>query len=53
MSFVRGGLQDLSISRSGSSWGIPFPWDPNHVIYVWVDALLNYATAIGFGADEA
>jgi len=53
VSFVKGGLQDLSISRSGSDWGIPVPWDPSHVIYVWVDALLNYITAPGFGADEA
>ena len=52
VSFVRGGLQDLSISRSGSSWGIPVPWDPTHVIYVWVDALLNYITAPGFGTDD-
>jgi methionyl-tRNA synthetase len=52
VSFVKGGLQDLSISRSGSSWGIPVPWDPSHVIYVWVDALLNYITAPGFGEDE-
>jgi methionyl-tRNA synthetase len=52
VSFVKGGLQDLSISRSGSSWGIPVPWDTSHVIYVWVDALLNYITAPGFGADE-
>jgi len=51
VSFVRGGLQDLSISRSGTDWGIPLPWDPKHVVYVWVDALLNYATAIGFGTD--
>src|SRR2546428_2343175 len=42
VSFVRGGLQDLSISRSGTDWGIPLPWDPGHVVYVWVDALLNY-----------
>ncbi len=52
VAFVRGGLQDLSISRSGTDWGIPLPWDPNHVVYVWVDALLNYATAVGFGADD-
>jgi methionyl-tRNA synthetase len=52
VSFVRGGLQDLSISRSGTDWGIPLPWDPGHVVYVWVDALLNYATAIGLGTDE-
>jgi methionyl-tRNA synthetase len=51
VSFVTGGLQDLSISRSGTDWGIPLPWDPKHVVYVWVDALLNYATAVGFGTD--
>lgn len=51
VSFVAGGLQDLSISRSGTDWGIPLPWDPKHVVYVWVDALLNYATAVGFGTD--
>ncbi|WP_182447668.1 methionine--tRNA ligase [Streptacidiphilus sp. PB12-B1b] len=49
--FVEQGLQDLSISRSTFDWGIPVPWDPGHVIYVWVDALLNYATAVGYGAD--
>jgi methionyl-tRNA synthetase len=53
VAFVRSGLRDLSISRSGSDWGIPVPWDPKHVIYVWVDALLNYITAPGFGSDEA
>jgi methionyl-tRNA synthetase len=52
VSFVAGGLQDLSISRSGSTWGIPLPWDSGHVIYVWVDALLNYITAPGFGTDD-
>ncbi|GAA3914701.1 methionine--tRNA ligase [Microbacterium invictum] len=51
-SFVRSGLKDLSISRSTFDWGIPLPWDESHVIYVWVDALLNYATAIGYGRDE-
>ena len=51
VSFVSGGLEDLSISRSGTDWGIPLPWDPKHVVYVWVDALLNYATAVGFGTD--
>jgi methionyl-tRNA synthetase len=49
--FVEGGLQDLSISRSTFDWGIAVPWDPTHVIYVWIDALLNYATAVGWGAD--
>ncbi len=52
VSFVQGGLRDLSISRSGSDWGIPVPWDPTHVIYVWVDALLNYITAPGFGTGD-
>ncbi len=52
MSFVRGGLRDLSISRSTFKWGIPVPDDPGHVIYVWLDALSNYITAIGYGSDE-
>jgi methionyl-tRNA synthetase len=51
VSFVRSGLKDLSISRSAFDWGITVPWDSSHVIYVWVDALLNYATAVGFGND--
>src|SRR5207253_1025202 len=51
VSFVQGGLQDLSVSRAAGVWGIPVPWDPKHVVYVWVDALLNYITADGFGAD--
>jgi methionyl-tRNA synthetase len=49
--FVEQGLQDLSISRSSFDWGIPIPWDAKHVLYVWIDALLNYATAVGYG-DE-
>jgi len=52
ISFVRGGLRDLSISRSTFSWGIPVPDDPKHVIYVWLDALANYITAIGFGSSH-
>jgi methionyl-tRNA synthetase len=52
LSFVKGGLQDLSISRTSFSWGIPIPWDPKHVMYVWVDALQNYITAAGFGSDQ-
>jgi len=47
MSFVRGGLQDLSISRSTLDWGIKVPGDPSHVMYVWIDALNNYVTATG------
>ena len=53
ISFVRSGLKDLSISRSAFDWGITVPWDPSHVIYVWVDALLNYATAVGYGLDAS
>ncbi|WP_210479480.1 methionine--tRNA ligase [Naasia sp. SYSU D00948] len=52
MSFVRQGLADLSISRSSFDWGIQIPWDPQHVVYVWFDALLNYITAIGYGRDD-
>jgi methionyl-tRNA synthetase len=50
-SFVDQGLQDLSISRSTFEWGVPIPWDPKHVMYVWVDALQNYLTAAGWDAD--
>src|SRR5450631_1487582 len=52
LSFVRGGLRDLSISRSTFSWGIPVPDDPKHVVYVWLDALANYITALGYGSDD-
>jgi methionyl-tRNA synthetase len=52
LSFVRSGLRDLSISRSTFSWGIPVPDDPKHVIYVWLDALANYITAIGYGSKD-
>ncbi len=51
ISFLEGEVQDLSISRSTFDWGIPVPWDTEQVIYVWFDALLNYATAVGLG-DE-
>ena len=51
IAFVRGGLRDLSISRTSFQWGIPVPGDPKHVIYVWLDALANYITAIGYGSD--
>src|SRR6202046_5230165 len=53
LSFVSGGLRDLSISRSTFSWGIPVPDDPKHVIYVWLDALANYITALGYGQSHA
>ncbi len=54
ISFVRGGLQDLSVSRlkTSVSWGVPVPDDPAHTMYVWFDALTNYITAIGFGNEE-
>jgi methionyl-tRNA synthetase len=48
---LEGGLLDVSISRAGQSWGIPLPWDPSSVVYVWVDALINYASAVGLGHD--
>ena len=48
ISFVEGGLQDLSVSRTSFRWGIPVPDDPDHVIYVWLDALTNYITALGY-----
>jgi methionyl-tRNA synthetase len=52
ISFVRSGLKDLSVSRTSFSWGIPVPGDEKHVIYVWFDALANYATAVGYGSDD-
>ncbi|RLV56569.1 methionine--tRNA ligase [Aeromicrobium phragmitis] len=51
ISFVKRGLKDLSISRSTFDWGIPVPWDDEHVMYVWIEALLNYVTAAGYGVD--
>jgi len=52
LSFVEGGLRDLSVSRTTFSWGIPVPGDEKHVIYVWIDALTNYLTAAGFPDQE-
>ncbi len=52
MSILKSGLKDLSITRTTLKWGIPMPDDPEHVIYVWVDALINYVSAIGYGEDE-
>ena len=52
MSFVEAGLKDLSVSRTNIRWGIPFPGRPGHVVYVWLDALSNYVTALGFGAGD-
>lgn len=51
ISFVRGGLKDLSVTRTTVKWGIPVPGDEKHVIYVWLDALVNYISAIGYGSD--
>ena len=51
LGFIRGGLQDFSMSRTSISWGVPLPWDPKHVAYVWADALFNYCTAVGYGDD--
>jgi methionyl-tRNA synthetase len=53
LSFVRGGLNDLSISRTSFSWGIPVPGDEKHVMYVWLDALVNYLTAAGYPDESA
>ncbi|MCD4814573.1 methionine--tRNA ligase [bacterium] len=50
---VKGGLQDISISRATAKWGIPFPNDDSHIIYVWFDALINYISALGFPQDMA
>ncbi|MCI1666155.1 MAG: methionine--tRNA ligase [Atopobiaceae bacterium] len=52
VSFVEGGLKDLSISRTSFDWGIPLPFDERHVTYVWFDALINYLTAVGYGDDS-
>ncbi len=52
LGFIRGGLRDFSISRTSITWGIPLPWDPGHVTYVWFDALTNYLTAVGYGVDD-
>jgi methionyl-tRNA synthetase len=53
VSFVKGGLRDLSLSRTSFSWGIPVPGDSKHVIYVWFDALINYITAVGYPDVES
>jgi methionyl-tRNA synthetase len=49
---IRGGLEDISVTRAGRDWGIPFPMDESEVIYVWFDALTNYVTGVGYGSDE-
>lgn len=50
--FLKPGLEDLCVSRTSFSWGIPVDFDPKHVIYVWLDALTNYITALGYGSDD-
>ena len=52
VSFVEGGLRDLSISRTSLKWGVPYPDDSEHVVYVWLDALTNYISALGFGSGD-
>ncbi len=52
LGFIRGGLRDVSITRTSFTWGVPVPWDSGHVFYVWYDALINYLTVAGFGDDE-
>jgi methionyl-tRNA synthetase len=52
LGLIRQGLRDVSITRTSLDWGVPVPWDPGHVFYVWYDALINYATAVGYGDDE-
>jgi methionyl-tRNA synthetase len=51
LSFIKGGLKDISITRTSIDWGVGVPWDDRHVFYVWYDALINYLTAIGYGED--
>jgi methionyl-tRNA synthetase len=51
LSFIRGGLNDVSLTRAKLTWGVPVPWDDSHVFYVWFDALLNYYTALGFARE--
>lgn len=53
LGFIKGGLRDISITRTSIDWGVRVPWDEGHVFYVWYDALVNYLTAIGYGEDEA
>ena len=53
LGLIRGGLQDISVTRTSLDWGVRVPWDSDHVFYVWYDALINYATAVGYGSDIA
>ena len=51
LGLIKGGLQDISVTRTSLDWGVRVPWDSEHVFYVWYDALINYATAVGYGSD--
>src|SRR5690625_3856671 len=50
--FIKPGLEDLAVSRTTFDWGVKIPSNPKHVVYVWIDALANYITALGYGTDE-
>ena len=50
--FIKPGLEDLCVSRTSFSWGVPVDFDPGHVVYVWIDALSNYINALGYGNDR-
>ena len=52
LGLIKGGLQDISVTRTSLEWGVRVPWDEKHVFYVWYDALINYATAVGYGAGH-
>ncbi len=52
LSFIKGGLNDVSLTRGKITWGVPVPWDDGHVFYVWFDALLNYYTALAFARED-
>ena len=52
LSVLNSGLEDISISRSSVSWGIPLPFDPEHIVYVWIEALMNYMTALGYETES-
>ncbi len=52
INFIKNGLDDLCVSRTSFSWGIPVDFDPKHVVYVWLDALTNYITAMGYDSDD-
>ena len=51
IAFIKQGLQDTCVSRTSVKWGIPVPFDPKHTMYVWVDALSNYISALGYGNE--